>query len=784
MAEGDGLWLEGEKVGYRHMQIGQLMCATVLALGISSSRASGQTTIDNVIASPAMISAGKSTGVTVQAAITGRTPLGGSVTLLRVDSQGGNGSVIQTMRDDGQNGDAISGDGIYTARLSFSPATSDPIYLTVSAAVTGVLKRVRSNVIQIGVSSNQTQEQIIDSIATGLGDSSTAESAITEMLKYANLGVYSSGGVAISKGAERGLGDFYLFDFEIPMLAGLAARDQSYNLDDLRGDFDICSIYIPALKDSSSFLKLLNEAARQALADPDNPTSFAMLLVRQLGLRSASPYDLSAENDPARVSLSGLQKWLLLADVTLPMIWADPATPVVAFDDPDSAATPASAQEQSPVAKEPPPTIRALAEIAPAAPSFGSLYKFFSDLKEGADMDKKFVEQMHAELLIRAIRIAPVQPEYAFQYRDSGSPATSANIQVKVTADPETVKRYKAQIPPYESWLGRIKFPNTDGDAAQDEVKLQWQNADLQPHGAVTCEASCKNTSSNGIATLIFSPKEDASPVGTSTETIRGFVTVTVDFGLSAYKSDGLAHDLFKVRTRIPVIITRHVQNWTGYLQAGYSAQLDRTLTTTYANGFSKNTNFTQLIENYKFTASGTSSTVTQMGTSITVIPGTITMPYKLLSTADLYSEATFGCDSLHVPVTSHLWENNSETAESTVVVSALMTITKRDGFDQQQIGLEILNNGSFGITTNYETDAYFEDPCDGGDSESKPITYSGITSPVFPKINVVGELPDGSSSDDQWKLLLGDPANIPPDFTITGEHTYTWHLEQVPTKQ
>jgi hypothetical protein len=61
------------------------------------------------------------------------------------------------MHDDGTNGDAVSGDGIYTLRVALNDPNIDQIQLQVSAAFRGILKRVLSSPINIAVTVDGTK---------------------------------------------------------------------------------------------------------------------------------------------------------------------------------------------------------------------------------------------------------------------------------------------------------------------------------------------------------------------------------------------------------------------------------------------------------------------------------------------------------------------------------------------------------------------------------------------------------------------------------------------------
>jgi hypothetical protein len=55
------------------------------------------------------------------------------------------------MHDDGLNGDAVAGDGIFTLQVPFNQATPGVVYLEVSAPFKGALQRVLSGIISLNI---------------------------------------------------------------------------------------------------------------------------------------------------------------------------------------------------------------------------------------------------------------------------------------------------------------------------------------------------------------------------------------------------------------------------------------------------------------------------------------------------------------------------------------------------------------------------------------------------------------------------------------------------------
>ena len=111
----------------------------------------GQATVAPPTVRPAAITAGNTTSVTVSALVvsSGQAVLANGVNVLQVDQNGNNASVIGTLNDNGVNGDFLAGDGIFGGTITLSQATAGQIYLQLSVAFGGALRRTLSPVTSI-----------------------------------------------------------------------------------------------------------------------------------------------------------------------------------------------------------------------------------------------------------------------------------------------------------------------------------------------------------------------------------------------------------------------------------------------------------------------------------------------------------------------------------------------------------------------------------------------------------------------------------------------------------
>jgi thermitase len=122
----------------------RILCFSLF--GVSPAAASGPS-VGAPVFSPSAITAGASTSVRVSSSITsgtGPAVIAKSVNLLQVDASGKVLAILGTLNDSGVKGDLYAGDQIYGGLFTFNQATAGTIYLQVSAAFQGMLKRVLS----------------------------------------------------------------------------------------------------------------------------------------------------------------------------------------------------------------------------------------------------------------------------------------------------------------------------------------------------------------------------------------------------------------------------------------------------------------------------------------------------------------------------------------------------------------------------------------------------------------------------------------------------------------
>jgi len=123
--------------------------AALFLVLVTATWLSAAPTIGAVSISPTVISVNTPTTIAVTAVITDPLLLPQSVNLIRISSA--SSAVLGVLHDDGRSGDAIAGDHVFTALVQLNESYPTPVTLQVSAAFTGLLRRVTSPPVTVAV---------------------------------------------------------------------------------------------------------------------------------------------------------------------------------------------------------------------------------------------------------------------------------------------------------------------------------------------------------------------------------------------------------------------------------------------------------------------------------------------------------------------------------------------------------------------------------------------------------------------------------------------------------
>jgi uncharacterized Zn-binding protein involved in type VI secretion len=125
---------------------------------------SGQV-VSNLAAQPASIPAGIGTLVTITCRITDPGVLPSSVLIQRLNGAGAVIGTLGSMRDDGTLGDAVAGDGTFTARPNIYESNPGLLRLRISVAMQGSARRILSSVLDLQVTGAATSVVLLSPAA-------------------------------------------------------------------------------------------------------------------------------------------------------------------------------------------------------------------------------------------------------------------------------------------------------------------------------------------------------------------------------------------------------------------------------------------------------------------------------------------------------------------------------------------------------------------------------------------------------------------------------------------
>jgi hypothetical protein len=319
--------------------------------------------------------------------------------------------------------------------------------------------------------------------------------ALRGVMATVGIGVYRGNGTRLVAGSEYGTDDFYLYDFELKSLAGALGRGARFNLKDLaEGLSSLRDAGDPKLG-AAALRKALADGINSAQAAPDEELSLVPLIVDELGTeRRRNRVRLASGTTPLREkSLDALQRFLIVADVALPLLRS-------AQEREATAASGASAS-----LTEAPP------ETHPCANSIGENgSEFFRFGKWGLGLIKRLgtpaklagpiIDGIHGSILAFSVYVDmqsksnQTLPHYGHYGPNGHKPAEWTFTTRVIMLDDLGQTLTKC------GWMAGVEFPPK---GPLDRVHVVWFEGTLPQYGTVrACGRPCKFTNQNGVATL------------------------------------------------------------------------------------------------------------------------------------------------------------------------------------------------------------------------------------------------------------------------------------------
>ena len=343
--------------------------------------------------------------------------------------------------------------------------------------------------------------------------------AVLDVMRTLHARVLSESGKALVPGGHGFPAHIYLYDFELRGMAAAIHRGDTISLSDLAELLTDAGIK-PDRRDLSStqLRQVLLAGVRKAAAGPRAASSVVPLLVRELGLRHSPSYDLLRDVPADSVRLDPLQSYLFVTDVAVAAIKRHKVEHVRRTSRGASGPAGPCSGELAAAAKE----------VMPFGKWAGSVIKAIKDPIKAIAIT---IDAIHGPALAFSVRVTSETPAYAEQthYGPTGHHPLAGEV-LRLRVKVEMLDDYGEFIVKCGGLIG-MKFPKK---GPIPDIPIIWVNLEssLEKHGTIAYVPANKKTGPDGIATLVFTPKDEVIPGFGQLNDVQGQVN-----GLATYQS-------------------------------------------------------------------------------------------------------------------------------------------------------------------------------------------------------------------------------------------------------
>jgi hypothetical protein len=348
--------------------------------------------------------------------------------------------------------------------------------------------------------------------------------ALLTVMRALRVRVYSSSGKVLSRGGRDLPRSFHLYDLELQAMAQSMLRGDSRTLEEVAAMLAAMGVKNRGNAVRPKVLRrVLTAGVRSAARRRGNFKSMVPLLARELGRRHSQPIDLKRNVAANRVKLDALQTFLVLADVGLGLR--------------RRTRKPAKASVSVPATAAAGPCTGDAATVATEVSGFGkwvvgtgaAALTGFNPIVVGGLVT---LDTIHGVMLESGVRVSALSPQLVMgtvrgHYGPSGHDADAGTpMEFKIRV--EMLDELPEHVIKCGPLIG-MKFPKKGGIPG---VTILWREGDLAEHGTVAYRPTDKKTDVDGIATLVFTPKDETGLGIGTTMVERGVVS-----GTAAYQS-------------------------------------------------------------------------------------------------------------------------------------------------------------------------------------------------------------------------------------------------------
>ncbi len=347
------------------------------------------------------------------------------------------------------------------------------------------------------VTANAQAAQLAADLVTATTDD--ARSAVLyKVFDTLHIGVYAGDGTPIVSGAETSAQDFYFYELETDIMAASLGRADRWSFEDLAAFLNKPGVLSGGVTVTGEQLQtVLTNVIHDSEQSPDDAMSFLPLLVRELGLQHSPADDVTA-SDTSAATLDALQRQLLLSDLLMTLPHGD--AQIMATSLPE---------DTNGILRRSGVTAQNVCTDFKGGKAARNLGKFAAGFVEIAGKVISIVaapvDLSHGLTLALGVKVEALTDNLKTHY---GHEEPGAELQFPVRV------RMLDQVTQTQidcGWMAGVEYPK---QGPIPNIKIEWDTTTLEQHGKITCGVSCQQTGDDGIATLIFDPKQEAKPYG------------------------------------------------------------------------------------------------------------------------------------------------------------------------------------------------------------------------------------------------------------------------------
>jgi hypothetical protein len=377
--------------------------------------------------------------------------------------------------------------------------------------------------------SMQDNARLAQSLATAITSASTPSAgtkALQSVMAALHVPVISASGAVIVPGYLTSPQHLLLYSFELRAIDGALQRKDQIGLAGVSALLATAGVKgsSGAPVDADTIRQILVSGVQDAQSHPSDAQSLVPLLVRDLGLGHSQPYDLAANPSTDSVQLDALQQLLVVIDLTYPELQQSTTTSAVARASFGRLLrTHALPAEDSCTSQ--------LAQLTGGTLPFGKWgVALLPKIGAIAGATTGVLDMIHGMMLAYSVKVSTTSPELQTTHEGPAGHAADAGKVLRFSVKVEMQDDYGDTAVNCGTMAG-FTLPKPGPISG---VPILWEQAvnDISPYGSLSYDPQDHKTGSDGIASLVFTPRDEAYPGFGTEKDARGTIN-----GMALYQS-------------------------------------------------------------------------------------------------------------------------------------------------------------------------------------------------------------------------------------------------------